>query len=237
MRYDGGMTNNPLFGVASRGGSVNGLLTCFRPQAKLKMHIVLAVAMFSVGVAAANGKENIFNVQALYALCKAPDGSGKNILCLGYISGIADALAAEGTYQSMNPKDDSPFAICGSPSYGAMMQAFINWAEKNPKWVGPGDDAFMVGLYVDQPLGARNDPNARFGNVSRLASEGHPVEQGHGLKEPSDVVDMRSRTGFSGSPVFVYRREAEDLARLMDGTKFREITCNIISLRISFFAM
>jgi hypothetical protein len=27
------------------------------------------------------------------------------------------------------------FALCAAPSHGAMIQAFINWAEKNPqKW-------------------------------------------------------------------------------------------------------
>lgn len=83
--------------------------------------------------------------------------------------------------------------------------------------IGPGDDAFMVGLYVNQPAGVRNDPNARFGNISRLASDDLPVLQGHGLRQPSHVVDMRSRTGFSGSPVFAYRSQTPNLQRLRAG--------------------
>ena len=83
--------------------------------------------------------------------------------------------------------------------------------------VGPGEDAFMVGLYVNQPAGDRNNPNARFGNISRLATNDAPVLQGHGLEEPSHIVDMRSRTGFSGSPVFAYRVQLGDLERLRRG--------------------
>lgn len=75
-----------------------------------------------------------------------------------------------------------------------------------------GEDAFMVGLFVDHGGSKRNAPSTRFGNVSRLASESDLVKQPNGNLRPSHLVDLRSRPGFSGSPVFVFRTHASDLS-------------------------
>lgn len=82
--------------------------------------------------------------------------------------------------------------------------------------IGMGDEAFMVGLFVDHPGKEQNVPLARFGNLSRLASAQSPVEQPNDQARPSHLVDMRSRGGFSGSPVFVYRTPFTDL-KFVDG--------------------
>jgi hypothetical protein len=74
-----------------------------------------------------------------------------------------------------------------------------------------GDDAFMLGLFVDHAGETTNIPGARFGNVSMLPSPKAKVEQPTGYMGESYVVDMHSRTGFSGSPVFVYRTFGTDL--------------------------
>jgi hypothetical protein len=78
--------------------------------------------------------------------------------------------------------------------------------------VGFGEDVFMTGLFADQHGGDRNTPAARFGNVSLLADESAPIEQPNGMLRPSHLVDMRSRTGFSGSPVCLYRIPGIDLS-------------------------
>lgn len=82
--------------------------------------------------------------------------------------------------------------------------------------IGVGEDAFMMGLFADQHGGERNTPAARFGNVSLLASDNALIEQPNGIMRPSHLVDMRSRTGFSGSPVSVYRIPTDDLSTLND---------------------
>jgi hypothetical protein len=80
-----------------------------------------------------------------------------------------------------------------------------------------GENAFMVGLLVDRAGERQNVPHARFGNLAGLASEDQPVEQPTGLLKPSHLVDMRSRTGFSGSPVFIYRTHFDHLDRVASG--------------------
>jgi len=62
--------------------------------------------------------------------------------------------------------------------------------------IGVGDDVFMIGRFIDYDGVERNAPSARFGNISMMPQ---PVQG-----KESYCVDMHSRSGFSGSPVFVY---------------------------------
>jgi hypothetical protein len=71
-----------------------------------------------------------------------------------------------------------------------------------------------VGLYADHHGGQRNTPAVRFGNLALLADEKAPIKQPNGVMRPSHLVDMRSRTGFSGSPVSIYRIPENDLSML-----------------------
>lgn len=78
--------------------------------------------------------------------------------------------------------------------------------------IGLGEDVYMTGLFADQPGGERNTPAIRFGNVALMADANAPIEQPNGILRPSHLVDMRSRTGFSGSPVALYRIPEADLS-------------------------
>lgn len=65
-----------------------------------------------------------------------------------------------------------------------------------------GDDVFMVGRFVNLQGHGRNEPAVRFGNISVGATPvHHPLYE---RPQESFAVEMRSRSGFSGSPVFVY---------------------------------
>ena len=86
--------------------------------------------------------------------------------------------------------------------------------------IGVGDDVFMLGLFVDHDGVATNVPSARFGNVSMMPNESALIEQPTGYKGISYVVDMHSRTGFSGSPVFVYRTFGSNLSMGLDRLEF-----------------
>ena len=77
--------------------------------------------------------------------------------------------------------------------------------------IGVGEDAFMIGLFLDHAGVTTNNPSARFGNVSMLPNQNALIEQPTGYMGESYVVDMHSRSGFSGSPVFVYRTFGADL--------------------------
>jgi hypothetical protein len=68
--------------------------------------------------------------------------------------------------------------------------------------INAGEDAFMLGRFIDYDGIEENCPSMRFGNISMMkANQIQPT----GCREPSFVVDMHSRTGYSGSPVFIYR--------------------------------
>jgi hypothetical protein len=60
----------------------------------------------------------------------------------------------------------------------------------------------MVGRFVDYDGVEANVPSFRFGNISIMNAQ---IKQSTGYMGRSIVVDMHSRTGYSGSPVFVYR--------------------------------
>jgi hypothetical protein len=64
------------------------------------------------------------------------------------------------------------------------------------------DDIFMIGRFIDYDGIETNKPAMRFGNISIMSA---PIRQPNGFMGFSIVADMHSRTGFSGSPVFVYR--------------------------------
>jgi hypothetical protein len=87
--------------------------------------------------------------------------------------------------------------------------------------LGAGEDGFMLGLFKDHPGKDRNIVAARFGNLSMVASEEAPIKQPNGSVRPSHIFDMRSRGGFSGSPVFVYRTPEGDLREVDFGVRRR----------------
>ena len=92
-----------------------------------------------------------------------------------------------------------------------------------PPQIGVGDDVFMVGLFVDHVGVTTNVPSARFGNVSMLANPNATMKQPTGYTGESYVVDMHSRTGFSGSPVYAYRTFGSDLTDNR-GTRFDQLS-------------
>ncbi len=82
--------------------------------------------------------------------------------------------------------------------------------------VAVGDDVFMAGLFVDHDGGAANIPSSRFGNISVLPTSLSTIMQNTGYEAPTYVIDMHSRSGFSGSPVFIYRTPGQDLTVPLD---------------------
>lgn len=68
--------------------------------------------------------------------------------------------------------------------------------------IGPGDDVYMVGRFSSYEGEKRNLPSVRWGIISVMPhdDEGVRFEQG-GFKQEAFVVEMRSISGYSGSPV------------------------------------
>jgi hypothetical protein len=73
--------------------------------------------------------------------------------------------------------------------------------EAQPTCLGPGDKVFMIGRFISHDGKTENHPSARFGNISMIAA---PIKHPGGYDQESIAVDMRSISGYSGSPAFVY---------------------------------
>jgi hypothetical protein len=69
--------------------------------------------------------------------------------------------------------------------------------------VGAGDDTFMVGRFVNHDGKQRNTPSLRFGSIAMLPFEKIRLQSGH--MQEAYLVETRSISGYSGSPVFVYK--------------------------------
>lgn len=69
---------------------------------------------------------------------------------------------------------------------------------------GIGDEIVMIGRYMGHEGTSKNIPTARFGNISKM-----PVEKWRQPYYENDVdvffVEMRSLSGYSGSPVFAFK--------------------------------
>lgn len=77
----------------------------------------------------------------------------------------------------------------------------IDRTELKSREIGLGDDVFMVGRFIGHDGKKRNQASVRFGNISMPVGEILNPETG---PEESFAVEMRSKPGYSGSPVFVY---------------------------------
>jgi hypothetical protein len=89
--------------------------------------------------------------------------------------------------------------------------AFLTREKMIEEMVGPGEDLFMVGRFVDHDGGQVNLPAVRFGNLSVMPTI---IEQPNGKSAESFCVDLHSRSGYSGSPVFIYRTPGFNLEEL-----------------------
>lgn len=69
--------------------------------------------------------------------------------------------------------------------------------------VGPGDEVFYLGRFRLQEGMRRNLPTVRSGTISRMPLD-EGVKHPRGFEQESFIVEARSISGYSGSPVFVY---------------------------------
>jgi hypothetical protein len=132
----------------------------------------------------------------------------------------------------IHPLDDVEAFSC-VPVY-----KFANQSDMEFIGFAPGEDVFMVGRFIDHDGGITNMPAVRFGNLSVMAA---PVFLDFDKKKHECLcVDMHSRTGFSGSPVFAYRvfghdLEGENIERLLDAVASRNSFQWRTALRMSTY--
>ena len=79
---------------------------------------------------------------------------------------------------------------------------FLTEEELDTNTIGPGDEVFFLGRFINHEGQQRNLPTVRFGTVSMLPYE--PLEHPRGTLVDSFLIEARSLSGYSGSPVFVF---------------------------------
>src|SRR5215471_16974193 len=89
---------------------------------------LLSLVMASAGAAGTD------TIQELHDWFKEPHNSPRSGYCLGYVTGIAEMMLKLG-----RDHPDDPHGICGEPTRGALVQTFVNWAEKHPQEWGSSD--------------------------------------------------------------------------------------------------
>jgi hypothetical protein len=87
--------------------------------------------------------------------------------------------------------------------YASVDQSMMLTPELQAHWgFGPGDEVFFIGRYVDHEGQAHNMPTVRSGIISAIPTE--PINQPLRRHEQESIlVEARSLSGYSGSPVFV----------------------------------
>jgi hypothetical protein len=110
--------------------------------------------------------------------------------------------------------DGDDVAVSGVGLNGASAEAFrFNWisstkfitkSQVQRYNIGPGDEVFMVGRFIEHGGKETNLPVVRFGFIAMLPHEG--IRHPRGIDQESFLVEMFSLGGFSGSPAFVYFR-------------------------------
>ena len=73
---------------------------------------------------------------------------------------------------------------------------------------GPGEDVFIISRFMTVGGKQTNQPVVRFGHLAMMPGE--PIEHERGYKVESFLVESRSISGMSGSPVFIYVPLVED---------------------------
>jgi hypothetical protein len=106
------------------------------------------------------------SVQELYDWCKQPRDSVNFGYCLGFISGVGQMLLEIGPSSGlptpptwwMPPTIERRYGMCkeNKVTFGAMVQAFLNWAEQNPRqWEKPALFGVAVALSLTWPCSTK----------------------------------------------------------------------------------
>ena len=138
---------------------------------------------------------------------------GFSVVRVDKMDGTSDFFEYDCSDWHFLPKFDIaviPVVIAGGTHKVAVVSqdAFLTLERKKQEKIGPGDDVFMVGRFVDHKLLNQSATAVRFGHISMDPAS---VLQSNGVHADTYCIDLHSRSGYSGSPVFVYRTPGYDL--------------------------
>lgn len=133
--------------------------------------------------------------------------SGCSVVRINRIDGGVEIFDSDPAQWAFDPHNDlAATPISFEPSLHRMkclpLDMFITREEiREHDIIGPGQEVFMVGRFINHDGAFVNAPSVRFGHLSMMPlSIRHPA----GYDQESFAVEMLSRPGYSGSPVYVY---------------------------------
>lgn len=135
---------------------------------------------------------------------------GATVIRFNTHTGSNDVLELTQAHWFVDPRGNDLAVYNLAPSLGhhkikaVNTTDFITRSILNQYSIGPGDDAFMVGRFINHEGIQRNLPAVRFGNIAMMPDEPvyHPSNANR--QQESFLVEVRSTGGYSGSPVFAH---------------------------------
>jgi hypothetical protein len=133
--------------------------------------------------------------------------AGSMVVRLNTTDGAMTTIALDGAEWFRHPEGDD-IAICPI----GMDAKFHKFKSMHPNMfltkeimeifdIGPGDDVFVVGRFINREGKQKNIPSVRFGNIAQMPDE--PLLLNGGKEQECFLVEGRSIPGFSGAPVFI----------------------------------
>ena len=92
--------------------------------------------------------------------------------------------------------------------YSAISPGNFMHAVDGKSWLGPGEDVFLLGRHIGSDGLNVDTPMARFGHIAAPPVKIRNRHRG-GIEQLSYLVEILSRSGYSGSPVIVFRLQLE----------------------------
>jgi hypothetical protein len=161
---------------------------------------------------------------------------GFPVIRLNTVDGKHDVLELEhGDWIPHPDGDDLAIAPLDLPQerhdyYAISTNQFLS-SDSVGSYVGAGDDTFMVGRFVNHAGSQRNTPSLRFGNIAMLPFE--KIKLGKAANEymqEAFLVEARSISGYSGSPVFIHKPREEKINGSESGNPFSLESFPMISM-------
>jgi hypothetical protein len=133
---------------------------------------------------------------------------GSMVVRLNTTDGATTTIALDGAEWFRHPDGDD-IAICPI----GMDPTFHRFKSIHPNMfltkqivgmfdIGPGDDIFVVGRFINREGRQKNIPSVRFGNIAQMPGE--PLILDRGKEQECFLIEGRSIPGFSGAPVFIH---------------------------------
>jgi hypothetical protein len=119
-------------------------------------------------------------------------------------------------FDARNPKAEYDFKVIplerGPQFWGATKEVITG------SYIGPGDEIAIIGLFRSHHGADRNIPIVRIGNIASMSNE--PVYTEYCGYTDAYLIEARSISGLSGSPVFVVRGPLGEIPNNMDPARF-----------------